>query len=306
MHPHLLHNSEIRKTSEACISPGQVGFMNGWGVFSTLRVCDGVLFAYERHYDRMACDAARIHVPFHIPAQELEDVLLTLVSANNALDATLRVAIIRNRGGLFEGPRLTGESDVIAFTADLTDWGEGVKLSYVAHGRHAASPFAGLKTTSWAQNLTWYEEAHQRGFDEVILLNEDGQVSECTSANIFAIQGNHVWTPPVGSSGCLPGITRATLLERIRIPGLTIAERELTPSQLEESDQVFVTSTTRDLLPVLEIDHHPLTQKRDLLARLQNAFSEYRSAYVRDRLARASADHVQQAEAISARLQTNA
>ena len=139
--------------------------------------------------------------------------------------------------------------------------------------------------TSWAQNLTWYEEAHQQGFDEVVLLNERGQVSECTSANIFIIQDNQVWTPPIGSSGCLAGVTRAILLEKIHLPGIAIGERELSPSDLEESDQVFVTSTTRDLLPVLEIDHRPLAQNRDTMARLQKAFSEYRESYVANRTA---------------------
>ncbi|MGI8959492.1 MAG: aminotransferase class IV [Bryobacteraceae bacterium] len=280
MHRHLLHNSEILDASEAFISPGQVGFMNGWGVFSTLRVCQGVLFAYERHYDRMARDASRMHVPFRISVSELETALLRLVAANNAFDATLRVAVMRNKGGLFEGPHLTRESDVIAFTTDLTEWGAGVKLSYVPNGRHASSPFAGIKMTSWAQNLTWYEEAHEQGFDEVILLNEVGQVSECTSANIFVIQDENVWTPPIESSGCLGGVTRAILLEQIQVRGLTVAERELTPSDLEESQQVFITSTTRDLLPVLEVDHQLLAQDRGILARLQKAFSDYRDAYV--------------------------
>ena len=269
--------------------------MNGWGVFSTLRVCQGVLFAYERHYDRMARDAARMHVSFDIAEPELEKALLHLIRANQAFDATLRVAIVRNKGGLFEAPQLARESDVIAFTAALTDWGEGVKLSYVPQGRHALSPFAGIKMTSWAPNLTWYEEAHEQGFDEVVLLNERGHVSECTSANIFIIQGNQVWTPPVESSGCLAGVTRAILLEQIHVPGLTIAERELTPLDLEESEQVFVTSTTRDLLPVLEIDHRPLAQRRPVLARLQKAFSEYRDAYVAKRTALKSEKRVKQA-----------
>jgi branched-chain amino acid aminotransferase len=237
--------------------------------------------------------------------------LLRLVRANNALDATLRVAVIRNKGGLFESPQPARESDVIAFTADLTDWGEGVKLSYVAQGRHASSPFAGIKMTSWAQNLTWYEEAHEQGFDEVVLLNERGQVSECTSANIFIVQGNQVWTPPVASSGCLAGVTRAILLEQIHVPGLTIGERELGPSDLEESDQVFVSSTTRDLLPVLEIDHRPLPQNREVLARLQKAFSEYRESYVASRTAvksekRARQTGVSNRGVIPARLQTKA
>jgi branched-chain amino acid aminotransferase len=269
--------------------------MNGWGVFSTLRVCQGVLFAYERHYNRMARDATRMHVPFRISTSELEELLLRLVAANHASEATLRVAVVRNKGGLFEAPQLSRDSDVIAFTTDLTDWGEGVKLSYVPNGRHASSPFAGIKVTSWAQNLTWYEEAHERGFDEVVLLNEVGQVSECTSANIFVIHEDNVWTPPVESSGCLAGVTRAILLEQIRIRGFTVAERELTPSDLEESEQVFITSTTRDLLPVVEIDHQLLPQNRDRLARLQKAFSDYRDAYVAGRGPRHSPKGAKQA-----------
>ena len=93
----------------------------------------------------------------------------------------------------------------MAFTKDLAAWGESARLSYVPGARFSACPFAGAKTTSWAQNLALYEDAHERGFDEVILLNERGQVSECTSANLFAIEGDHVWTPPLASSGLSSG-----------------------------------------------------------------------------------------------------
>lgn len=261
------------------MSPGQAGFMNGWGVFSTLRVSDGVLFAFERHYDRMKHDAELLRVPFHISAAELHSLLLSLVEANQAFNATLRVAAVRNRGGLFESPGISRDYDLVAFTAGLTQWGEGVKLTYAPYGRYGASPFAGVKTTSWVQNLAVYEDVHVRGFDEAILLNEHGQVSECTSANVFVIEGEHVWTPPLLGSGCLPGVTRAILLEEIRVLGLTIGERELSPSELEDSDQVFITSTTRDLLPVLEIDGEALVQAPSLLKRLQEAFSRYRASY---------------------------
>ena len=261
------------------ISPGQVGFMNGWGVFSTLRVSDGVLFAFDRHYRRMKHDAELMHVPFDIAPDSLEKALLGLVEANEALNATLRVAIVRNKGGIFEGPQISRDADLVAFTADLTDWGEGVRLRYVPHGRFGASPFAGTKVSSWAQNLTWYEDAHQRGFDEVILLNENGQISECTSANIFVVQKDTVWTPPLGTSGCLPGVTRAILLEEIQVRGLSIIEREFGPSELEESDQVFITSTTRDLLPVLSVDGTALHQDRITLSALHQAFLQYRRSY---------------------------
>ncbi len=176
MHSYLLHNGKIRGTGEALLSPGQVGFMNGWGIFSTIRVKSGVLFAFGRHYERMRRDAERMHVQFEITPDELERQLLKLVEANHAQNATLRVVVVRNHGGLFEGPGLSRSSDIVAFTADLNKWGPGASLMYVPHGRYGANTFAGAKITSWAQNLTWNEEAHQRGFDEVILLNEHGQV----------------------------------------------------------------------------------------------------------------------------------
>lgn len=283
VHRYLLHNREIRDTGEPLLSPGQVGFMNGWGIFSTLRVSRGVLFEFDRHYARMQRDADRMRVPFELSSAELHQTLGTLIEVNSAFEATLRVAIVRNRGGIFEGPGITRDADLIAFTADVTDWGSGSRLSYLPHGRHGASPFAGRKMTSWAQNLALYEEAHERGFDEVILLNENGEISECTSANIFAVYDHEVYTPPLETSGCLPGITRAVLLEEIRLDGVTIAKRELTPSELEAADQVFITSSTRDLLPVLEIDHEPLNQDRQIFNQLQQAFSEYREAYISSR-----------------------
>jgi branched-chain amino acid aminotransferase len=228
----------------------------------------------------MRRDAERLRVPFQTTAAELKTLLHSLIDANRAHDATLRVAVVRNGGGLFEGPSIARKADLIAFTADLNDWGAGVKLTYVPHGRHGTFPFAGAKVTSWAQNLAWYEDAHERGFDEVVLLNEYGEVSECTSANIFAVQDDCVWTPPLATSGCLPGVTRAILVEEIRLPGFTIAERKLTPSDLEASDQVFITSTTRDLLPVLEIDREPLTQEPSVLQQLREVFLRYRNDYV--------------------------
>jgi branched-chain amino acid aminotransferase len=254
--------------------------MNGWGVFSTLRVSDGVLFAYPRHYARMQRDAALIRVPFTISPEALHKSLISLIDANHALNATLRVAIVRNKGGLFEAPQIASESDLIAFTADLTNWSAGVHLNFVPNGRHGASPFSGLKVTSWAQNLTWYEKAHQDGYDEVLLLNEHGDVSECTSANVFIFRGNEVLTPPLATSGCLPGVTRAILLQEIHLPDWNIREQTITPADLEAADGAFISSTTRDLLPVLTVDKRPLKQASDALNRFLDAFRGYRSAYV--------------------------
>ena len=280
MHRFLLHNDGVLDTSQKDLSAGQIGLLNGWGVFSTIRVADGVLFAFERHWERMRRDAARMRVPFPNDPQWLKNRLIRLIEANEAHNATLRVVVVRNRGGLYEAPNLDRDFDLIAFTTNLKEWGESARLTMKAHARHAQCEFAGAKILSWAQNLTWYEQAHEQGFDEVVLLNERGEVSECTSANIFAISADQVATPPL-SSGCLPGITREVLLEEIHLPGISLVEKTLLPQDLEMADQIFITSSTRDLLPVSHVEGLKVKSNGlGTVEKLAKAFEDYRETYV--------------------------
>ncbi len=279
LHRFILHNDRIHEASDRVLSPGQVGLLSGWGVFTTLKVSDGVPFAFERHWARISRDAATMRVPLPGNPDALRQRLLELVEANKAYNCTLRLVIVRNGGGMWAGPSTGCTSDVIALTADSKDWGEGVRLGIVPHARHAACEFATTKILSWAMNLTWVERAQERGLDEVILLNEHGEVAECTSANIFVSNGGQVWTPPV-SSGCLPGITREVLLSEIHVPGIQIAEKKLTPAELESADEVFITSTTRNLLPVREIEGKKVGRSDRNCRVLSQAFGEYVDRYV--------------------------
>ena len=279
LHRHVLHNDQICQASDAVLAPGQVGLLSGWGVFSTLRVADGVLFEWDRHWARIMRDAAAFHVALPPDSETVRRRLLDLIEANGAANCTLRLVIVRNGGGMWAGPSNGRESDLVALTADSKEWGTGVKLAYQPQGRHAACNFAGTKILSWAMNLTWLETAQRRGFDEVILLNERGEVAECTSANIFIATGNNVWTPPL-SSGCLPGITRELLLGPVQVAGLPVTEKTLLPADLEAADEVFITSTTRDLLPVLEIEGRTVGGKERARLALQKAFSAHIDQYV--------------------------
>lgn len=279
MHRFLLYNGEIRDTSERFLSPGQTGLVNGWGVFSTLRVYDGVPFAWERHWPRMRHDAARMRIPMPPDSEAMAADVHRLIEANGAWNAVLRLMVVRNRGGMFEGPAVTTDFDFIGFSTNLNPWGNEMKLGVIPNGRHAASEFAGAKILSWSENLTRYERAREQGLDEVVLLNERGEVSECTSANLFAVHGDRVLTPPL-SSGCLPGVTRAVLLEELQVAGLTVQERVLLPADLESADEVFLASTTRELLPVVSIQGMRIRPSRAVRDRLQQAFSAYVEAYV--------------------------
>ena len=279
LHRHVLHNDTIRDVSDGALSPGQVGLLSGWGVFTTIKVTEGVLFAFERHWARIARDAAAFRVTIPADSEGVRRRLLDLVEANRAYDSSLRLVIVRNDGSMWAGPSNGRASDLIALTADSKEWSAQVKLRYVPNARHAACEFAGTKILSWAMNLTWIESAQREGFDEVILLNERGEVAECTSANIFAARGNQVWTPPL-SSGCLPGITRELLLGEVQVSGIRLEERVLKPADLENADEVFITSTTRDLLPVVRIESRELSAKTPVCEQLRIAFRAYVKRYV--------------------------
>ncbi len=283
IHANVLYNGRLYPASDKLLSPGQVGLLTGWGVFSTMRVYDGVPFAFDRHWTRMRRDAALMHVPLPEDAQAIEQGLDRLIQANSACNAGLRLVVVRNRQGLWEGPSITRACDVLALTADLHPWPCEVKLGLKAHARHAACELAGVKVLSWAQNLTWYEEARSRGWDEMLLLNERGEVSECTSANLFAAFPNEVRTPPL-SSGCLPGVTREIILREIHVAGLPVVESVLFPADLERAEQVFITSTTRHLLPVSHIEGLTIRNCSRACQLLREAFD----AYVRDYVARRS------------------
>ena len=286
VHPWVLHNDELRRADEPVLAAGQIGVLSGWGVFSTIRVARGVLFEFLRHYARMRRDAELMHVPFPSDRDALERALLRLVQANGRLDCTLRVAVVRNRGGFWQAASLERDYDVLALTADIHNWGQSVRLAIAPHGRYAQSKFASAKILSWAWNLTLYEEAHHRGYDEVVLLNERGEVSECTSANIFIVQGNNVRTPAL-RSGCLPGVTREVILQCIRVPGIHLTEADIFPPDLETADEVFITSTTRDLLPVVEIEGMHIHHRSNVRQILEEAFGRYIDEYIGSRAAAA-------------------
>ena len=277
IHRHILHNDRVCDSSEPILRPGQLGLLAGWGVFSTIRVVNGVLFAFNRHWARMKRDAVLMRVPFPGDARAFEASLLKLVEANQAWNSTMRVVVVRNRGGLWESAN-DRDFDVMALTAEIKEWPAAVRLGVVPQARHAESIFAGTKVLSWAQNLAWHEEAHDAGFDEVVLLNERDEVAEGTSANIFAVYGSTVCTPPL-ASGCLPGITRNLLVEEKLVAGIDVEERTMRLEDLERADQVFITSTTRGLLPVSFIDGLTIRNEGDVCGRLNVAFEKYVQGY---------------------------
>jgi len=285
VHRNVYHNDRLEPIEKVRLSPGQAGLLSGWGLFTTLRIFEGEAFAFERHWRRLEKDAQRTHVPLPFNGAKVRVQLGELLRANKVKEGTARIYIVYNKVGFWQSEEEFPEADLLIYTAGLPAYREPARLTVREHGRHAASPLAGVKVTSWLNNVWNLADAQQRGFDEAVLLNERGEAAECTAANIFCVRAGKVLTPPL-NSGCLEGVTRAVLLEIGPDAGVPIAEQLLRPEDVYAADEVFISSTNRSLLGVGEIEGHkfidapgPITQ------RLEKAFAAYVTEYVARRAA---------------------
>jgi branched-chain amino acid aminotransferase len=287
LHRFIFHNDKLVPMEEARLSPGQAGLLNGWGLFTTLHVFDGELFAFERHWKRLEKDAARTHCPFPFEAEKVHEQLREVIRANHVKEGAARIYAIYNTVGHWRSDENFPAVDLILCTTNLPEYRSPARLNLRAEGRHAASPLAGVKVTSWLNNAWNAYEAQQAGFDEVVLLNERGEVSECTAANVFCVRGGKVLTPPL-NSGCLEGITRSILLEIAPRIGISCTEAMLRPEDLYAADEVFISSTNRNLLPVGEVaGHRYANAPGPVTRRLDEAFSAYIKEYLAGKAAAA-------------------
>jgi branched-chain amino acid aminotransferase len=255
MHALVFHNHQILPLKEVRLSPGQAGLFNGWGVFTTMRVYRGRPFAFDRHWKRLSTDAKRINLPLALASEFVYGHLLELIRVNQVQEGCARIYFIFNKVGLWCSDEPFPDIDFLIYTTDLPERVGPVRLAVGPHLRHAESPLEGTKVTSWLANVWSLDQAYRRGFDEVILLNDSGQVAECTAANVFCARGEVVRTPPL-SAGCLPGVTRQVLLEMGRAAGIEIQEAPLTIQDFYEAEEAFITSTTREVQAVGEIENH--------------------------------------------------
>jgi branched-chain amino acid aminotransferase len=285
LHRFVFHNDRLLPIEEVRLSPGQAGLLSGWGLFTTLHIFDGEPFAFERHWKRLERDATRTHCPFPFEANRVLGHLHEVIRANQVKEGCARIYVVYNQGGHWRSDEKFPKVDLILYSTDLPAYREPARLALREHGRHAASPLAGVKVTSWLNNVWNLYEAQQGGFDEVVLLNERGEVAECTAANIFCVRSGRVQTPPL-ASGCLEGITRSILLEIGPKAGVVCEETTLRPEDLYSAEEVFISSTNRNLLGVEEVAGHRIASAPGAVTRkLDEAFS----AYIKEYLARRAA-----------------
>ena len=288
IHRNIFHNDSLQPIERVRLSPGQTGLICGWGLFTTMRISRGEAFAYERHWRRLEKDAGVIRLPMPYSAAKVRVNLHEVIRANKVTDGCARIYLVNNSTGFWQGDEQLPEVDLIICSAPLPEYREPIRLGLREHGRHAASPLAGVKSISWLPNVWAVGEAQKEGFDEVVLLNERGEIAECTAANIFAVKNGKVYTPPL-NSGCLEGVTRGILFEIAPEAGVAVVEQALRPEDIYSADEVFISSTNRNLLGVGEIAGHRIaTAPGPVTRQLDELFDAHVADYVTRRLASAA------------------
>jgi branched-chain amino acid aminotransferase len=244
--PPIWVNGALLSAGDANVPALDHGVTVGDGVFETLRVYDGQPFAVRRHLDRLERSAKGLG--FSLPQRDLlERALHEVVDASGLSSARVRLTVTTGAGALGSG-RLDGACTVVAATAPLEPYYAVTDVITVPWVRNERSALAGLKTTSYAENVVALARAHEAGASEALFANTRDELCEGTGTNVFVVLDGHLLTPPL-SSGCLAGITRELVLE------CTDAVEETMPFDvLERVDELFITSSTREVQAVAHVD----------------------------------------------------
>jgi branched-chain amino acid aminotransferase len=264
-------DGDVVELDAARISPLDHGLVVGDGVFETLRVYDGVPFAWRRHYERLVSSGDGLGLT--IPASaRLRDAVAAVLDANELRDARVRMTV--TGGPAPPGSSRGNAAPTVFVVASPLALPEGMAhVVVVPWVRNERGACAGLKTVSYAENVRALAYAEARGADEAIFANTRDELCEATGSNVFVVRDGVARTPPA-DSGCLLGVTRALLIEMGEAK-----EAVLTLDDLRDADEAFLSSTIREVQPIATVDgrelrmpHGPVTQQlaaafKELVAR---------------------------------------
>jgi branched-chain amino acid aminotransferase len=237
-------NGEISEPDAARISPFDHGFTVGDGVFETCKVTDGEAFALTRHLRRLDRSASGLGLP--APDHELVRSGVKELLAAEPAAGRLRITLTGGPGPLGSDRGDAGTTLTLAVSPE-SSWESATSVAVVPWVRNERSAVAGLKTTSYAENVVALDRAHQHGSSEAIFANTAGQLCEGTGSNIFVVIDGELLTPPL-ASGCLAGITRELVLE-----WCDAREADLPLDTLRRAEEAFLTSSTRDVQPIRQL-----------------------------------------------------
>jgi branched-chain amino acid aminotransferase len=271
----------VTKREEALVSVFDHGFLYGDGVFEGIRVYGGRIFRMDDHLERLYASARGILLEIPIDRDALHKALVETVRRSGLDEAYVRLIVSRGYGDLGIDPRKCRKASVYIIADKIAvypkeKYEQGLKIITAATRRQRPDSLnSQIKSLNYLNNILGLQEAIRAGADEAIMLNDSGYVTEATADNIFIVKAGEVLTPPA-HLGLLKGITRGVVLDMAGEMGIAAAERVLVMQDVYTADEVFLTGTGAELVPVVEVDGRSIGAGRPgpCFLRLLEAFRE--------------------------------
>lgn len=257
------------------------GFLYGDSVYEVMRTYQGRPFGEEEHFARLERSAELLGIILPVDRATLKREVLSVLQAAGNPESYIRLIITRGTGPIGLDPALAERPSRVVIVTELRPfpaelYRDGAAIRLVPAGRSAEGAVPqGAKSGNYLVNIMALGVARRQGAHEAVLLDATGRITEGASSNVFAVLGDLVCTPPL-EAGILEGITRAKVIRLARQAGWRVEERELRPADLQRADEVFLTSTLREVLPVTRVDEWTVSSGRPgpVAARLRSLFQE--------------------------------
>jgi branched-chain amino acid aminotransferase len=238
------------------------GFLYGDGLFETVRAYNGVPFRLPEHLARLRASAAELRIASGLDTDTIAERVTALVRECASEEAYVRITVTRGRfdGNLALGPAARPTVAIIVrplHTLPPELYERGVDAVTASVRQNAESPVPRHKTLNYLERLLARTEAREQGAYEALLLNTRGEVAEGATTNLFLVHGGIVTTPRLGAN-ILPGVTRQEVMALAREAGYELRQRRVSPEELRRADEVFLTNSIAELLPVCALDGAPV------------------------------------------------
>ena len=275
-------NGQLVDKEDARLSVFDHGTLYGDGVFEGIRVYGGRIFECQAHVDRLFTSAKAIRLAIPCTKQEIVDAMNETIKANQVGDGYIRLVVTRGVGTLGLSPFKCPSPNVFVIADQIALYPEemyenGMAVIIAKTIRTSARMVnPGVKSLNYLNNILAKIEAIDAGVAEAIMINENGNVAECTGDNIFIVQAGRVRTPPL-SAGILPGITRSLVISLAGKLHLPLGEEDIPAKDLAKADECFLTGTAAEVIAVTKIDDRLIGDGRvgPVTQRLFSAFREY-------------------------------
>ena len=245
--------------ADAKVSVFDHGLLYGDGVFEGIRFYNGRVFRLEEHLERLWDSARSICLEVPMSMRDMTQAVLETIRANDMRDGYIRLVLTRGVGNLGLNPAQCKRPSVIIIAATVALYPAEVYqkgLSVVTCATRRTNPAAlnpAVKSLNYLNNVMARIEANLAGADEALMLNDNGNVAECTADNVFIIKHGQIFTPPI-AAGALRGITRAVVFEIAAETGIKITETDVTRHDVFIADECFLTGTAAEVIPVIKAD----------------------------------------------------